>query len=52
MLAGGGEAAERIAIVCLADGFTVAALYEQAIAPAMARYRGTLGAGRDHDRRL
>ena len=37
MRAGGGEAAERIAIACLADGFTVAALYEQVIAPAMAR---------------
>lgn len=37
MRAGGGQAAEQIALECLAAGLTVAGLYEQVIAPAMAR---------------
>lgn len=37
MRAGRGQAAEKIALECLADGLTVAGLYEQVIAPAMAR---------------
>jgi len=37
MREGRGQVAEKIALECLADGLTVAGLYEQVIAPAMAR---------------
>jgi diguanylate cyclase (GGDEF)-like protein len=37
MRGGRGRAAEKISLQCLTDGLTVAGLYEQVIAPAMAR---------------